>query len=114
MFQSSPTWSGGCNPLEDQNNRSLSDRFNPHPPGRVGATCLAGFFEVVEVSIHLTHLVGWVQPPLLRVIGHPENSFNPHPPGRVGATCTESMHVLGDNRRFNPHPPGRVGATRTP
>ena len=112
MFQSSPTWSGGCNPIGPPATCPYQPSFNPHPPGRVGAT--------------------W-RPPVRRWT--PPRGFNPHPPGRVGATrrtvdagsrrthVSILTHLVGwvqrsrrnyrrpATARFNPHPPGRVGAT---
>ena len=38
MFQSSPTWSGGCNWVLGTSLLGTETGFNPHPPGRVGAT----------------------------------------------------------------------------
>ena len=74
----------------------MSTCFNPHPPGRVGATPSRG---------------GWL-------CGSAAACFNPHPPGRVGATSVGShIHAslsgcnVDHHRSFNPHPPGRVGAT---
>ena len=72
-FQSSPTWSGGCNvqthdvdPSGSQRDRvgagSLPspDRFNPHPPGRVGATGLGGLCSApISCFRILTCVGGW-------------------------------------------------------
>jgi len=86
QFQSSPTWESRCNTvvllvfqlfktvsilthlggqvqLVSLQGYALVDCFNPHPPGRAGATTIpAGSIRVYAVSI-LTHLGGQVQPP---------------------------------------------------
>ena len=68
VFQSSPTWSGGCNRPQQDHEAGGLGCFNPHPPGRVGATC--------SYQQH----------------SHPQlPCFNPHPPGRVGATAKPSF-----------------------
>ena len=114
-FQSSPTWSGGCNLRAGVSEWNPPAKFQSSPtwsggcnPGRV-----AHHLTQDHVSI-LTHLVGWVQPSSGGSQGPAGRGFNPHPPGRVGATSCAKTRCSKRRTSFNPHPPGRVGATRSP
>ena len=110
-FQSSPTWSGGCNDIDHT--------FLPRHQRVSILTHLVGWVQPVPKLDHtppdpscfiLTHLVGWVQ---LESSGSALESWTP---------VSILTHLVGWVQRgpagrqprrrscFNPHPPGRVGA----
>ena len=86
-FQSSPTWSGGCNANHAMIVDDALNCFNPHPPGRVGATRRIVLPGTVQSGFQSSPTwSGGCNTPT-RAGHHPQvPGFNPHPPGRVGAT----------------------------
>ena len=84
LFQSSPALADGRYD-EDMKLKPLSERFNPRPPSRTGATTLAwppGTSSEFQSSPALAdgrYLIDWI-------LFLPSRSFNPRPPSRTGAT----------------------------
>ena len=96
-FQSSPTWSGGCNgPVDVSNADLIGFQSSPtwsggcNPSSSVSILSIGCGYDPDEAVSILTHLVGWVQLERSRSwvhgVAHHSGGFNPHPPGRVGAT----------------------------